>query len=141
MVDVIPTTSQLFGETTISSVTLNSSGANNITVGLPGPSGVSTSFTVGLNYQITGLPICNCIYFIQIGIASAQPQNNACAYNGTPYPTASGSRTVTLTTPTVPGRYYIGFDRELDYQCNSVWTNGNPGFNRIVGVVDVVPTA
>jgi hypothetical protein len=142
VVDVIPA-SQTFDTVTLSAINVSSTGTNNALVPLPGPPGVPATFTVGLSYSIYDAVCPGCVDLIQVGIASGPPQNSACPY-GPGIPGAAGAfgaNTVTLTTPAVPGRYYIGFDREQDFQCNSSWWSGNPDFSRVVAVVDVVPTA
>ncbi len=135
VVDVIPLQSSTYLGVSISNVNLNASGGNAITVA----AGVGAPINVSLSYTITDGPCPGCVDLIQIGFASGPPPNNACPYGpGIPgAPGVSGSNSVSLTAPFLPGRYFIGFDREEDFQCNSFWWSGNPGPDRYIGVVDV----
>ena len=53
----------------------------------------------------------------------------------------SGSTVVTLTAPSTPGRYYIGFDRSQAFNCSGAlgfWWNGRPGPDRYIGALEVI---
>jgi hypothetical protein len=88
-----------------------------------------------------------CAIQTQIGLnTDAVPQ--ACPTSGGVGTTTSG--TVTINVPNVPGRYYVGMDRSLDYGCfqskpqpvsppnDQRWWSGPPDASRYIGIVDVV---
>ena len=120
---------------TITNVSVNGAGRQ-ITAAPGAPINVSVSFNIADN----ACP--GCVEFIQIAFANGPPPNTACAYKGIPglTPGATGTGSVSLTAPSVPGRYYIGVDREQDFQCNNFWWDGTPGPDRYIAVVDVNPT-
>ena len=123
------------GDVTISGVQING-GINEAVV----TSGASLA--VSLNYTIKDDSCPGCIEQIQVGFADGLPQT--CAYNGIPGPSpgVSGSATISLTAPSVPGRYYIAFGRSAQFSClTSFWSDagaGKPGPSRYIGAVDVI---
>ncbi len=98
------------GPVTISSVHLEE-GSSEL-VASPG-----APISLFLNYTITDDLCPDCIDQIQIGFADATP--TVCAYSGVPGPSpgVSGTASLALTVPAVPGRYYIAFDRAQGEGC------------------------
>jgi hypothetical protein len=117
----------------ISNVQLN--GGGNVLV-LPG----GGSFTLEHDYFISNPADCpSCIQQIEVGPANGAYQ--ACTYDAIP-PVAgiSGHGSATLTVPSTPGLYYIGFDEAFTFFCNQFpdWWSGPPGPTRYMAIV-IVP--
>ena len=97
--------------------------------------------TVSFNYSIVNSGCPGCIDQIQIGLNSeASPQ--VCAYSGVPFPPTpvTGSPSITINVPNIPGRYYISMDVSEDYGCqysSPYWANTQPTAPQYIGVVDV----
>ncbi len=98
------------------------------------------SFTLDHDFTASNPSFCpGCIEQIEIGLASGLYQ--ACTYDSIPPVSGiSGHGTTSLTVPSTPGRYYIGFDYAATYFCHQypAWWSGPPGPNRYMGVV-IVP--
>jgi hypothetical protein len=96
------------------------------------------SFTVSLGYSLSDPGCPGCVDQLIIGLGSNNPQ--ACVYDSVPGTSGtSGSATVTLTAPTVPGVYFLRFDYGQDYGCNLAWWdyNGAPTASNTFGVINV----
>ncbi|MEO8432974.1 MAG: kelch repeat-containing protein [Acidobacteriota bacterium] len=99
------------------------------------------SFTLDHDYFIVNDIGCpGCIDQIEVGLAN-DANYQTCTYDAVPGVVGvSGHGTASLTVPSAPGRYYIGFDDAATYYCGQypAWWNGPPGGNRYMGVV-IVP--
>jgi hypothetical protein len=127
--------------TTVSNITLNSSGNVQI-VAQPG-----APVTVAFNFSlIEGTGYCpNCIDQIATGFVGSLP--STCQYDGSPGTGGTGTLagSIALTAPTTPGRYYIGVQKTQQYHCSG--SGSGPGAINIpispnafiVAVVDVIP--
>ncbi len=93
--------------------------------------------TVAFNYVINDFGCPGCIDQLQVGLnTEASPQTYA--YNGGS--SGSGSASLNLNVPNIPGRYYIAIDTSEDYgflYSSPYWWNGQPTPTRYIGVVDV----
>ena len=123
-----------FAGVTISSVSINDSG--NTAFVAPG-----SVFTVSLDYSIVDTVCPSCIDEIEIGYSTASAPFT-CIYTGTPgVEGASGSSSIEVTAPSMPGVYYLGFDRAQHFTCAealaSGWWNGTPDSSRYVAAVIV----
>ena len=99
------------------------------------------SFTLDHDYVIFNDPGCpGCIDQIEVGLAN-NANYQTCTYDGIPgVAGVSGHGTASLTVPTAPGRYYLGFDDAATLFGGQfpAWWDGPPGGNRYIGVV-IVP--
>jgi hypothetical protein len=118
----------------ISDVSLNSGG--NVLV-LPG----GGSFTLDHDFVVANSSFCpGCIEQIEVGLAGTT-NYQACTYDGIPSLAGdSGHGSTTLTVPSAPGLYYIGFDYAATYFCGQfpAWWSGPPTPIRYMGIV-IVP--
>ncbi|MGA3087639.1 MAG: putative Ig domain-containing protein [Terriglobales bacterium] len=142
-VDTLPGPTFFGGAATISGVVLsdpsNPSGtiaaASNVLEITSGasPNPVSVAFSYAIDN--TGCP--GCINQLQVGLnTDATPQTYA--YWGGEI--GSGSASLNLNVPNLPGRYYIAIDFAEDYgflYSSPYWWNGQPTPTRYIGVVDV----
>lgn len=84
--------------------------------------------TVTLDFQIIDISCPGCIDQIQVGFSTGNPLG--CIYSGIPGPAGdSGSVSFAVTAPSVPGVYFLGFDRSQAFSCVPGWWNGAPGTN------------
>ena len=133
------TTTASFGGVTITRSSLGS-GTSQTMFAAPG-----STVTVNVGYTIQDVACPGCIDQIEVGWATALP--TACVYNGQPGPAGlSGSGSATLTVPSTPGLYYIGYDRSQHYSCAQAlatgkWWNSIPDTSRYLAAVAVYPLA
>jgi hypothetical protein len=98
-------------------------------------------FTLSLNYTIADPGCPGCVDQILLGFSHSVPTQ--CVYSGIPGAAgASGSATATFTGPSVPGVYYLAFDRAQHYSCQQAfatraWWNGSPGGDRLIATIRV----
>ncbi len=99
----IPTTEDV----TISNVKIN---GGSVTA----PVSAGDTILVTLDYSIAQPGWCpSCIQQIVLGFAT-DPKASVCIFSGF---SGSGSASFTLTVPTTPGTYYVGFRRPMQYNC------------------------
>ena len=129
---VVPA-SPSFAGTTISNVRLNAGG--NIAFVSPG-----SILSVSMDYSIVDTVCPGCIDEIEIGFSTENPFT--CIYTGIPGVEGdSGSATIEVTAPSVPGVYFLGFDRAQHYSCGQAlergWWSGAPDPNRYIANIIV----
>jgi hypothetical protein len=118
-----------FADVTLSNVLING-GAITPTVA----PGSTVNVSVGYSIVDTGCP--GCIDQIQVGFAHESP--TTCIYDSVPGTTPdTGTAGFTLTAPTAPGTYYLGFDRSQAFSCPAGWWSGAPQPFRYFGTITV----
>ena len=118
----------------ISNVSLN--GGGNVLV-LPG----GGSFTLEHDYVVANPAYCpGCIEQIEVGLAGTA-NYQTCTYDGIPSLAGDpGHGSTTLTVPSTPGLYYVGFDYAATFGCGTIpaWWSGPPTPSRYMAIV-IVP--
>ena len=78
--------------------------------------------TVSFNVDYTVAACSGCLAQILVGFIDGGEVK--CIYSGVANGGASGAASFTLTAPTQPGTYYLGFDRSLAFRCPGGWWSG-----------------
>lgn len=102
------------------------------------PITLTYDYATSSNYSQDGCTNDTCIIQIEFGVnTDSDPQT--CGGNLSPGSSGSGA-TATINVPNTPGRYYVGIDRSLDYNClytTHNWWTGPPSAPRYIAIVDV----
>ena len=109
---------------TFAGVTISNVSVNGGAITAPVEPGSTIDVTLDYNIFDDGCP--GCIDQIQVGFTHSSPDD--CIYSGIPGPSpgVSGTASFTITAPTFPGTYYLGFDRSQALSCPAGWWNGAP---------------
>jgi hypothetical protein len=101
-----------------------------------------TVFRVDVTYDIVNSEACPaCIAQITVGFSHDDPKR--CIYNDIPGTTVqTGTQSFTLRAPGVPGRFYLAFDRPLQFSCEDAlaqgWSTGtSPSPAQYFAIIDV----
>jgi hypothetical protein len=97
-----------------------------------------SEFNVRVTFSIVNSPGCpGCIAQIVVGFSHEDPTR--CIYNDVPGTTAqTGTKSFKLRAPSTPGRYYLAFDRRLQFSCPDALANTPPpGPDQYFAVIDV----
>ena len=109
---------------TFASVTISNVSVNGGPITTPVEQGSTINVTLDYHIFDDGCP--GCIDQIQVGFTNLPP--SSCVYNGVPgpFPGVSGTASFTITAPTEPGTYHLGFDRSQALSCPVGWWSGAP---------------
>jgi len=101
-----------------------------------------SKFTVDVTFDIVNGEGCpTCIAQITVGFSHDVPTR--CIYSDIPTTIQTGTRSFTLRAPGVPGRFYLAFDRPLQFSCADAlavqdWSTGSsPSPAQYFAVIDV----
>ena len=99
-------------------------------------------FRVEVTFNIVNIETCpDCLAQITVGFSHGDPK--LCIYNDIPGTTLqTGTESFTLRAPGVPGRFYLAFDRQLQFTCEDAlaqsWSTGDsPSPAQYFAVIDV----
>jgi len=104
--------------------------------------GATFTLDFDFNYTLDGCP--GCIAQLYVGLSSDLSGPQACPYDSIPgaSPGYTGQISVSLTAPTTPGVYYVGYGWSLEYYCfgwgGTNWPGGPPVTqDRVIGSISV----
>jgi hypothetical protein len=100
----------------ISSVSLD--GGSNVLLGVA--RGATFTLAYDWTYDDAARSCCSCVTYISYGYAD-RPGPAGCQGRLVTC-TAAGNFSTTMTAPTVPGTYFIGFRKHWEMSCPATWT-------------------